>query len=148
MTTDKRGISALLLQRQLALSRYETAWKLITASSCCVEPSQRSAKPGGDMTHTANVAVPAIRRLDALRIVGIGSRPASDTRPDRPDTVPRSRTSSGTPAGTLERTAEAQSPTTSCGLLKQPDKQETRSNVNQRTWQLIGYQGLASQGHS
>jgi len=29
MTTDKRGISALLLQRQLALSRYETAWLLL-----------------------------------------------------------------------------------------------------------------------
>jgi len=26
MTTDKRGISALLLQRQLGLRRYETAW--------------------------------------------------------------------------------------------------------------------------
>jgi len=29
MTTDKRGISALLLQRQLAISRYETAWLLL-----------------------------------------------------------------------------------------------------------------------
>ena len=27
--TDKRGISALLLQRQLGLSRYETAWMLL-----------------------------------------------------------------------------------------------------------------------
>jgi hypothetical protein len=26
MTTDKRGVSALLLQRQRGLSRYETAW--------------------------------------------------------------------------------------------------------------------------
>ena len=26
MSTDKRGVSALLLQRQLALPRYETAW--------------------------------------------------------------------------------------------------------------------------
>jgi transposase-like protein len=29
MATDKRGISALLLQRQLALRRYETAWLLL-----------------------------------------------------------------------------------------------------------------------
>jgi transposase-like protein len=29
MTTDKRGVSALLLQRQLGLSRYETAWMLL-----------------------------------------------------------------------------------------------------------------------
>jgi transposase-like protein len=29
MTTDKRGLSALLLQRQLALSRYETAWMML-----------------------------------------------------------------------------------------------------------------------
>ena len=29
MTTDKRGISALLLQRQLALKRYETAWMML-----------------------------------------------------------------------------------------------------------------------
>jgi len=29
MTTDKRGISALLLQRQLALRRYETAWMIL-----------------------------------------------------------------------------------------------------------------------
>jgi len=29
MTTDKRGISALLLQRQLALRRYETAWLIL-----------------------------------------------------------------------------------------------------------------------
>jgi transposase-like protein len=29
MTTDKRGISALLLQRQLGLSCYETAWMLL-----------------------------------------------------------------------------------------------------------------------
>jgi transposase-like protein len=29
MTTDKRGVSALLLQRQLALRRYETAWMLL-----------------------------------------------------------------------------------------------------------------------
>jgi transposase-like protein len=29
MTTDKRGISALLLQRQLALPRYQTAWVLL-----------------------------------------------------------------------------------------------------------------------
>jgi transposase-like protein len=29
MTTDKRGISALLLQRQLAIRRYETTWLLL-----------------------------------------------------------------------------------------------------------------------
>jgi hypothetical protein len=29
MTTYKRGVSALLLQRQLGLSRYETAWMLL-----------------------------------------------------------------------------------------------------------------------
>ncbi len=29
MTTDKRGVSALLLQHQFALSRYETAWMLL-----------------------------------------------------------------------------------------------------------------------
>jgi len=29
MTTDKRGISALLLQRQLELRRYETAWMML-----------------------------------------------------------------------------------------------------------------------
>lgn len=29
MTTDKRGLSALLLQRQLALARYETAWMIL-----------------------------------------------------------------------------------------------------------------------
>jgi hypothetical protein len=29
MTTDKRGVSALLLQRQLGLSGYETAWMLL-----------------------------------------------------------------------------------------------------------------------
>src|SRR5579863_8023363 len=29
MTTDKRGVSALLLQRQLGLKRYETAWMML-----------------------------------------------------------------------------------------------------------------------
>ena len=29
MTTDTRGISALLLQRQLGLRRYETAWMML-----------------------------------------------------------------------------------------------------------------------
>jgi transposase-like protein len=29
MTTDKRGLSALLLQRQLGISRYETAWMML-----------------------------------------------------------------------------------------------------------------------
>ena len=29
MTTDKRGISALLLQHQLALHQYETAWMML-----------------------------------------------------------------------------------------------------------------------
>src|SRR5213596_4009766 len=29
MTTDKRGLSALLLQRQFALRRYETAWMML-----------------------------------------------------------------------------------------------------------------------
>jgi transposase-like protein len=29
MTTDKRGVSALLLQRQFALCRYETAWMML-----------------------------------------------------------------------------------------------------------------------
>jgi hypothetical protein len=29
MTTDKRGVSALLVQRQLGLSRYETAWMML-----------------------------------------------------------------------------------------------------------------------
>ena len=29
MTTDKRGVSALLMQRQLGLSRYETAWMML-----------------------------------------------------------------------------------------------------------------------
>ncbi len=29
MTTDKRGISALLIQRQLGLKRYETAWMML-----------------------------------------------------------------------------------------------------------------------
>jgi len=32
MTTDKRGVSALLLQRQLGLQRYETAWMILTSS--------------------------------------------------------------------------------------------------------------------
>jgi hypothetical protein len=29
MTTDKRGVSALLLQRQLGLSSYGTAWMML-----------------------------------------------------------------------------------------------------------------------
>jgi hypothetical protein len=29
MTTDNRGVSAVLLQRQLGLSRYETAWMML-----------------------------------------------------------------------------------------------------------------------
>jgi len=29
MTTDKRGVSALLLQRQLGLARYETSWMML-----------------------------------------------------------------------------------------------------------------------
>src|SRR5215472_4968394 len=29
MTTDKRGASSLLLQRQLGLGRYETAWMML-----------------------------------------------------------------------------------------------------------------------
>ena len=29
MTTDKRGVSALLIQRQLGLKRYETAWMML-----------------------------------------------------------------------------------------------------------------------
>src|ERR1700741_3581786 len=29
MTTDKRGLSALLLQRQLGLDNYETAWMML-----------------------------------------------------------------------------------------------------------------------
>jgi hypothetical protein len=29
MTTDKRGLSALLLQRQLGITRYETAWMML-----------------------------------------------------------------------------------------------------------------------
>jgi hypothetical protein len=29
MTTDKRGVSALLVQRQLGLSCYETAWRML-----------------------------------------------------------------------------------------------------------------------
>jgi hypothetical protein len=29
MTTDTRGVSALLLQRQLGLRRYETAWMML-----------------------------------------------------------------------------------------------------------------------
>ncbi len=29
MTTNKRGISALLLQRQLGMTRYETAWMML-----------------------------------------------------------------------------------------------------------------------
>ena len=29
MTTDKRGVSAVLLQRQLGLPRYETAWLML-----------------------------------------------------------------------------------------------------------------------
>jgi hypothetical protein len=29
MTTDKRGVSALLLQRQLGLTCYETAWMIL-----------------------------------------------------------------------------------------------------------------------
>src|ERR1700756_5009838 len=32
MTTDKRGVSALLLQRQLALARYDTAWMMLQRS--------------------------------------------------------------------------------------------------------------------
>ena len=29
MTTDKRGVSAVLLQRRLGLRRYETAWMML-----------------------------------------------------------------------------------------------------------------------
>ena len=32
MTTDKRGLSALLLQRQLGIRRYETAWMILQSS--------------------------------------------------------------------------------------------------------------------
>jgi transposase-like protein len=36
MTTDKRGVSALLLQRQLTLSRYETAWMMLHKFRRCM----------------------------------------------------------------------------------------------------------------
>ncbi len=52
MTTDKRGVSALLVQRQLDLSRYETAWmmlhKLRRAMGECSSGSGLSAFEGRD----------------------------------------------------------------------------------------------------
>ena len=47
MTTDKRGISALLLQRQLGLPRYETAWMMLhkpVSSSTTVELLTRACE--------------------------------------------------------------------------------------------------------
>ena len=49
MTTDKRGISALLLQRQLGLRRYETAWMMLhklrrAMVNAAREPSTETSK--------------------------------------------------------------------------------------------------------
>jgi len=74
-----------------------------------------SAKPGGDMLRIANAGVSAIRKRGALRIAGMRSRPASGTGPDTTDRLLRSRTSSGTPASSWERTVAAHHYTTSWG---------------------------------
>jgi transposase-like protein len=46
MTTDKRGVSALLLQRQLAMRRYETAWLLLHKLRRAMVNSAREALHG------------------------------------------------------------------------------------------------------
>src|SRR3989442_8201972 len=46
MTTDKRGVSALLLQRQLALRRYETAWMMLHKFRRAMVNSTREARRG------------------------------------------------------------------------------------------------------
>lgn len=43
MTTDKRGVSALLLQRQLGLKRYEPAWMVLHKFRRAMVSSTRAA---------------------------------------------------------------------------------------------------------
>jgi len=58
MTTDKRGISALLLQRQLELRRYETAWMMLhKLRRARYRQARRSSTDGEVLTRHHNVLV-------------------------------------------------------------------------------------------
>jgi hypothetical protein len=74
MTTDKRGISALLLQRQLELRRYETAWMMLhklrqamvnVGASLCVERC-RSMKLGWVVPRRVCAAVASLKAGEPL----------------------------------------------------------------------------------
>ena len=58
------------------------------------------------------------------RIADRRTRPASDTPPNSPDRLPRSRIDAGTRAYSSETAAAARRYTTYGGVLKQPDKQK------------------------
>lgn len=81
------------------------------------------------MRHIASDGVSASRRRARAHIADSGTPRASDTRPDRFDRRPRSRTDAETRAGSRERADAPRRYAISGGLLKQPDKQDTANQM-------------------
>src|SRR5439155_17100354 len=95
--------------------------------SCYAGSFRPSAKLDADNRRTANAAVVPTRMLAVVRIVDKRSHRASDTPPNIPGTLHRSRTSSGIRAMSSETAGETRAHTTGRCLLKQPYKQKLAS---------------------
>jgi hypothetical protein len=77
MTTDKRGISALLLQRQLGLRRYETAWMMLHKLRRAMVNAAREPLHGEVEVMTPGSAVPSQASAAAASSRAVGLCPSS-----------------------------------------------------------------------
>ena len=93
-----------------------------TASCSCAGSFQRRRTPDADNRHTARVAGQPIRKRGYARSSGTRTHPATGTWPSTAGSLPLWRTALGTRAGSWGTSACARPHTTSCGLLRQPDK--------------------------
>ena len=107
MTTDKRGVSALLLQRQLGLSCYETAWMLLH-------------KLRRAMVNVAREPLYGEVEVDETWIGG----EQAGLRGSRLSDPPWSRNRSGINRVRADPRSEGSQNTTHLGLLSQADKQK------------------------
>ena len=104
--------------------------KLSAGALCCEGLCPPSAIPGADSERTASVPARSIREHSGSRTVDTQNRRANGRQPDKLGTPLRWRTVTGIRAGSSEMLGEARPYATSCGLLKQPDKQKTPSHID------------------
>jgi len=157
MTTDKRGISALLLQRQLGLRRYETAWLLRVLPRLPIVFEPRPSKPyyfclgcidrktaqGHDVSMEAGTGIAIVTGITKHPTVKVAEGVEIGSFTVRPDMqVPAHNYSKDDTSGIILR---AYCPRTSISRAKSSFPCLRRNSVAR--WQSLGSFGSRSSEH-